>query len=120
MEKDQVADALDEMALLLEVRGENPFRCRAYTNAARALRGLEGDLDGLVASGGLSSIKGIGPALTERITTLVQSGRLPYLEELRAAVPPGLLEIMKIPGVGPRKARLLEERLQVRHGTARA
>jgi DNA polymerase (family 10) len=113
MDKDQVADALDEIALLLEVQGENPFRCRAYTNAARALRGLDRDLGDLVLGGGLSGIKGIGPALTEKITTLVRTGRLPYLEELRTALPPGLLEIMKVPGVGPKKARLLAERLQI-------
>ncbi|MFQ5877522.1 MAG: DNA polymerase/3'-5' exonuclease PolX [Acidobacteriota bacterium] len=113
METGQVADLLEEIAALLEIRGDNPFRARAYLNAARTLRSLGRSVAELVGSGELPRLKGIGPSLSESIATLTRTGRLPYLEELRASVPPALLEILAIPGLGPRKARALIERLEV-------
>ena len=92
MDRRQVAAALEEIGLLLELKGENPFKTRAYANAARTLNGLREDLSELVEDEKLESIKGIGKALAEKITTLVRSGELPYLDELRAEVPEGLLE----------------------------
>ncbi len=103
----QVADALEEVGLLLELLGENPFKSRAYDNAARLLRNLDRDLDELVRTGQLSKIKGIGEGLAEKIATLVKTGRLPYLEALRAQVPPGLRQWLRIPGLGPKKARAI-------------
>jgi len=102
-----VADALEEIGLLLELRGENPFKTRAYGNGARILRSLDRDLAALVRSGELGTIPGIGAALSEKITTLVNTGELPYLEKLRAEVPPGLLDCLKIQGLGPKKAQVL-------------
>jgi DNA polymerase (family 10) len=109
----QVADLLEEIGDLLEILGENPFKTRAYRNGAHTLRALDRDLTGLVQSGELGRLKGIGRALSEKITTLVETGQLPYLDELRASVPPATLDLLKIPGLGPKKAHLLVDRLQV-------
>lgn len=109
----EVADALEEIGVLLELLGENPFKTRAYSNAARIVRGLDRDLGDLVARKELSSIKGIGAALAEKITTLVTTGGLPYLDGLRGSVPEGLLSWLKIPGLGPKKVRAIHVALGI-------
>ena len=78
MEKDKVAEILVEIGLLLELKGENPFKTRAYAGAARTLEGLNEPLARLVAEQRLGEIKGIGEALEQKITELVQTGRLKY------------------------------------------
>ena len=108
-----VADALEEIGLLLELSGENPFKTRAYGNAARIVRGLDTSLEDLIARKGLGELKGIGPALVEKITTLVTTGSLPYLDGLRKALPAGMLEWLKIPGLGPKKARVIHVTLGI-------
>jgi len=113
MDKDQVAEILNRIGVLLELKGENPFKTRAYANAARTLEALSEPLETLVAEKRLGGLKGIGEALQEKITLLVTTGRLPYYEELRASVPPGLLAMLEIPGLGPKKVRVLNERLGV-------
>ncbi len=113
MDKDQVAAVLAEIGVLLELKGENPFKCRAYANAARILEGLAEPLEKLVAEKRLGTLKGIGEALQEKITTLVTTGRLPYYEELKASIPPGLVELLQIPGLGPKRIKLLYDRLGV-------
>lgn len=113
MTKDQVAAALDEIGTLLELKGENAFRANAYHNGARTLEQLPGDLGELVASGGLVNTRGIGEALREKIATLVTTGRLPYLDDLRASVPAGLVQMLRIPGLGPKKVKALHDALQV-------
>jgi DNA polymerase (family 10) len=113
MDRGRVADALGEIGKLLELLGENPFKTRAYHNGSRIVRGLDRDLQELIESGELTAIKGIGSALAEKITTLVETGGLPYLDELRARVPPGLLEWIKIQGLGPKKARAIHVALEI-------
>jgi len=113
MEKREVIRILEEIALLLELQGENPFKARAYTNAARTLDGTSEDLGELVASGRIGDLPGIGEALREKLTTLVTTGKLPYYEELRAVFPPGIFELLRIPGLGPRKIRVIRENLGV-------
>jgi DNA polymerase (family 10) len=113
MTKDEVAAALDEIGTLLELQGESPFRTNAYHNGARAVQQIEGDLKELVAAGKLVGIRGIGEALRDKITTLVTTGKLPYLDDLRAAVPPGLVEMLRLPGVGPKKIKLLHDTLGI-------
>jgi DNA polymerase (family 10) len=113
MTKEEVAAALDEIGTLLELQGENPFRCNAYHQAARIIQQLPEDLQQLVASGKLAEVRGIGQTLREKISTLVSTGRLPYLEQLRASVPPGLVEMLRIPGLGPKKVRVLHEQLHI-------
>jgi DNA polymerase (family 10) len=113
MERAQVADVLDEIGVLLELLGENAFKTRAYTNAARVVRALDADLGDLVARRKLGEIKGIGPALAAKITTLVTSETLPYLDELRRQVPPGMTHWLRIPGLGAKKARAIHLRLGI-------
>ncbi len=113
MTKDDVAAALDEIGVLLQLTGENDFRVRAYTNGARLLSQFQGDFKSTVAGGKLGDIRGIGDALAEKITTLVNTGRLPYLDELRASVPPGLLDMLRLPGIGPKKVKAMHTELGI-------
>ncbi len=101
MDKSQVTDILEVIAVLLELKGENPFKALAYTKAARALDNYDGDLATLVAEDRLGTLPGIGDALRLKITELVRTGRLDYYEKLRASVPGGLLELLDIPALGP-------------------
>lgn len=114
LDKHEVAAILEEIAELLEIKGENPFKTRAYLNAARALESAEREIEDLVRTGELREIKGIGEKIAEKIETLVGSGKLPYYEELKASVPAGLLEMLRIPGLGPKKAAALFEKLGVK------
>jgi DNA polymerase (family 10) len=96
---------LEEIAMWLDLQGANPFKIRAYTNAARALPGLDGDFEELVRSGELKNEKGFGKALVEKLQQLV--------EDLRAEFPPTLPLVMKLNGVGPKKVKLFYEELGV-------
>ena len=113
MTKDQAAAALREIGTILELQGENPFKCRAYLAAARTLETTPADLEDLVRTERLSELPGIGEALREKITTLVKTGKLPYLEQLRSSIPAGLLALLDLPGLGPKKLRALREKLGV-------
>ncbi len=105
MDKDQIAEILSEIGVLLELKGENPFKTRAYANAARLLETLNEPLDQVIAEERLGRIKGIGEALQKKITELATTGKLAYYDELKASIPAGLLELMQIPGVGPKEGQ---------------
>jgi DNA polymerase (family X) len=113
MDKDQVAEVLISIGTLLELKGENPFKTRAYLNAARAIETVSEPLDKLVAEDRVGEIKGIGEALQKKITELVLTGRLAYYDELKASVPPGLLALLEIPGLGPKKIKALHDELGI-------
>jgi DNA polymerase (family 10) len=113
MTKDQAAAALRQIGTILELQGENPFKCRAYLSAARTLETAPADLGELVRTNRLGELPGIGEALREKITTLVTTGKLPYLEQLRASIPSGLLALLDLPGLGPKKLRVLREKLKI-------
>ncbi len=113
MEKSAIASVLDEIATLLELTGENPFKIRAYSNGARILETLTEDLDELIKTDKLAEIPGMGEALVDKITTLRRDGVLPFHQKLKASIPPGLLEVIQIPGLGPKKVRALWVQLQV-------
>ncbi len=113
MDKDKVAEILVEIGTLLELKGENPFKTRAYANAARTLQGLNEPLDKIIAEKRLGEIKGIGEALEKKITELVQTGTLKYYEELKASLPAGLVEMLQISGLGPKKIQALNQKLGV-------
>lgn len=113
MEKERVAEILVEIGVLLELKGENPFKTRAYANAARALEQLSEPLAKVIAEERLGEIKGIGSALQQKITELATTGRLEYYEDLKASMPPGLMQLLEIPGVGPKKVKAMYEKLQV-------
>jgi DNA polymerase (family 10) len=113
MDKSQVTDILEEIAVLLELKGENPFKSRAYTNGARTLDTYEGDLGKLVAENRLGELAGIGDALQKKITELVTTGRLGYYEDLRASVPAGMLAMIEIPSLGAKKINALHAKLGI-------
>ena len=113
MTKDQVASALREIGTILELQGENPFKCRAYLNGARTLETSATDLTELVRTNRLGELPGIGDALRDKITTLITTGKLPYLEELRSSIPAGLLPLLDLPGLGPKKLRALRDKLKI-------
>jgi DNA polymerase (family 10) len=114
MTKLEIAEALAEIGMLMELKGENPFKVRAYSAGARALEGLENDeFEKLAAEGAMQSVKGIGEALSAKIAELHATGRLRYLEELRASVEPGLVEMLRIPGLGPKKIAAVRRELGI-------
>src|SRR6266853_4067394 len=113
MNKDRVAEILTEIGTLLELKGENPFKTRAYENAARTLESLTEPLEKLISENRLSEIKGIGEGIQKKITELVTTGKLAYYDELKASVPPGLAEMLQIPGLGPKKVKALNDKLGI-------
>jgi DNA polymerase (family 10) len=107
MEKNDIASVLDEIATFMELTGENPFKIRAYSAGARILENMTEDLGELIDGGKLAEIPGLGEALVDKITTLRRDGVLPFHQKLKASIPAGLLEVMQIPGLGPKKVRAL-------------
>ena len=113
MTKSEIAAVLEEVAALLELKGENPFKIRAYTNAARSLETFGGNISSLQDEEALSKIPGIGKSIAEKIKELAATGSLKYLEELRAEFPAAILELFSISGLGAKKIKALYEQLQV-------
>src|SRR4029077_8758522 len=113
MDNNAVSQALEEIAMLLELKGENPFKARAYSTAARTVRALEEEVDRLAKEGRLKGIPGIGDSIREKVTELVTVGKLKYLEELRAAFPAGLMAMLEIEGLGPKKVKMLWDQLGI-------
>src|SRR6516164_8052209 len=113
MQTERIAQIIDEIGTLLEVRGENPFRCRAYHNAAQALKGLPSDLSEMIRDGRLAEVPGIGDTMHTKIVELETTGRLVAYEELRRATPPGLVALLRVPGLGPKKIKTLHDDLKI-------
>jgi DNA polymerase (family 10) len=114
LDKHQIAEALAEMAEIFEIKGENPFKVRAYQNAARIIDGISEDLEELIRKKELVNIKGIGAHLADHIEELAKTGKLKEYEKLVKSIPQGLLEILRIQGVGPKKAKVLWEELSIK------
>lgn len=112
LDRQQIAARLAEFAALLELTGANPFRVRALINGARVIGGLT-SFDRLVADGKFTSIKGIGEGLAEHVHELVTTGTLQECEALARTIPSGVVEMLAIPGVGPKTARRLWQELQL-------
>ncbi|MFL5658814.1 MAG: DNA polymerase/3'-5' exonuclease PolX [Ktedonobacteraceae bacterium] len=114
MDKNQIANILEEVAVLLTLKeGSNPFEPRAYENAARAISAFDGDIEQLAREGKLKGISGLGPTIIKRVEELVNTGHLAFYDELRASTPPIKLEMMRIPGVGPKKINAIYNELHV-------
>jgi DNA polymerase (family 10) len=113
MDKHAVARVLEEIASFLELRGENVFKVRAFQNAARTVETFPGDLDAALGSGELAATKGIGPATLDVVRECLASGRSGALETLRGEVPPGLVEMLRIGGMGVAKVRSVHEALGI-------
>ncbi len=114
MDCNRIAGILNEMGTLLELGGENPFRCRAYHTAAQALEGLPRDLVSMIADDSLSATPGIGEAMYKKIVQLATTGRLGEYEELKRKTPPGLIALLRVPGLGPKKIKVLRDELGIR------
>ena len=113
MDKKDVAKQLEEVGTLLELSGENPFKTRTYFNVARLITQIDDDLKTLVEEQRLREIKGVGEALEQKITELVTTGKLEFLEKLRAQFPETIFEILDIPGLGPKRVKTVYEELGV-------
>ncbi|MFN8390041.1 MAG: DNA polymerase/3'-5' exonuclease PolX [Bdellovibrionota bacterium] len=113
MNPKEIAEAITEIAALLELKGENTFRVRAFENAARMLSTLERPLGEFVEDCRAGKVKGIGPQLSEAIEKFYERGHYPMLEELRAEFPEGLLSLLHLQGLGPKKVKVLYETLKV-------
>jgi DNA polymerase (family 10) len=113
MTRELLADVLDEIALLLELKNENPFKIRAYRQGAETVRSFDGDIVHLAATNQLTGIKGIGEALRDKLHLLATTGVLLYHQHLRAEFPPGLFDLFELQGLGPKKIKALYEALAV-------
>ncbi|MEP6708924.1 MAG: helix-hairpin-helix domain-containing protein, partial [Verrucomicrobiota bacterium] len=113
MNKEQIAGMLETIATLLELKNENPFKIRAYVNAARSIETWGGNLHEFAEQQQLEQIPGIGKAIAAKITELILTGSLKFYDELRAEFPPDILELFSIPGLGAKKIKALYEELQI-------
>src|SRR5512132_1883249 len=113
MDKRDVARTLQQIAAILEIKGENPFKVRAYDNAARAIDALAEDLGAIVAEKRLAEVRGIGASIQKNVEELWSTGRMKYYEDLRETVPAGWFDMMRIPGLGPKRIRTLCDLLEV-------
>ncbi len=114
MVNQQIAQIFYRIADLLEIKGENPFRIRAYRNAARTIESLGRNLQEMVEQGeDLTKLPGIGKDLAGKITEIIETGTLAKLQELEAQVPPGLVELLKVEGLGPKRIKILHDKLGI-------
>jgi len=116
MQNADIARQLDEVADLLEISEANPFKVRAYRNAARTVRDHPEPLAEVVRAGGfdLTELPSIGEGIAEEIEALVATGEMPQRQKLVKKLPPGLLDLLRIPGLGPKRVKLLHEKLKVK------
>jgi len=113
MKNKLVAEIFREIAEILEIKGENHFRIRAYERAGRNIESLADDVEVLIREDRLKDVEGIGKDLEEKIREIVSTGKLKYLEELKKDIPEGLIEMLNVPGIGPKTAKLLYEKLDI-------
>jgi DNA polymerase (family 10) len=113
MDKKDIIEVLERIGTMLEIKGENPFKIRAYFSGARTLQTMEEDLGEVIGEGRLGEIPGIGKALTEKVETLYTTGELEFYDKLVASVPSGLMDLLEVPGLGGKKIKALHEQLDV-------
>jgi len=114
LENEKIARYFNEIADILEIRGENPFRIRSYRNAARTLEDMSENAASLVGEGAdLTKLPGIGGSIADKIKEIVKTGKLTFLHDLKKELPSGLPELLKIEGIGPKKVKLFYEKAGV-------
>ena len=113
MDRQTVRHVFEQIAASLAIKGDNPFRIRAFENAARAVADYPGDLHAALESGALMEVEGIGKGTLEIVRELAVSGRSGFLDDLREQVPPGLVEMLRIPGLGVAKVRQIHDELHI-------
>jgi DNA polymerase (family 10) len=113
IDRHRVAEIFEQCGTLLELKGENPFRSNAYHNAARALDRLPGDLVEMLDSGELAQIKGIGSTIIEKIREIVETGKLEFHDKLLLDTPPGMIDMLRINGLGPKRIKTIHDELGI-------
>src|ERR1041385_9029095 len=113
MTKEEIARTLEQIAALLELQGENPFKIRAYVNAARAIETFGGNVPNLQDEEAVAKIPGIGKSIALKIRELAQTGSLKYFQQLSAEFPAGILELSSLPGLGAKKIKALHDKLSI-------
>ena len=111
----EISAIFREIAKILEIKGGNPFRIRAYERAAQNIEGLTEDIEDFIRQDRLTEIPGIGKDLAERIKEFVAKGKIKIYEDLKKSIPKGLLDLLNIPSVGPKTAKLLYEKLKIKN-----
>lgn len=114
MDNKMVAKMFEELATLLELHGENPFKVNAYLSAAKTIEGLAEAIDEYYEDNKLQTLKGIGKSISEKIEELIKTGKIEVLEKLRKETPAGLIEMLKIPGLGPKRIKILYDKLGIK------
>ena len=109
-----IVHLLDDISILMEVNGDNPFRVRAYRKAAQVIQSTTEDIAALVKNKTLTTLNGIGPGIADTITEFCESGESKILNELRKKFPDGILEMLKVSGLGPAKVRILFDKLDIK------
>ncbi len=113
MTNKEVAAFLERVGEILEIRGENVFKARAYYSAARTIESLGEDVSKIVADGELDELPGFGEALTEKVSELVRTGQMKYYDEITADLPEGIFELLDVGDVGPKKVKLFYDKLGI-------
>jgi DNA polymerase (family 10) len=113
MKNQEIATVLKKIADMLEIKGENPFRIRAYQKAAQNIENLAEDISLIAQRNELDTLPGIGKDLSQKISEIITTGTLQKYEELKKEIPEGLMEIITIPGLGPRTVKMLYDELRV-------
>jgi DNA polymerase (family 10) len=113
MKNSEIIKVLSDIADLLELKGENQFKIRAYHKVVRSIKYLPVEVEQLVNENRLKEVPGVGEAITKKITELITTGRLGYYEKLRAEFPEGMSNLLEIPGVGPKTAMMFSTELGI-------
>ncbi|MEA2016524.1 MAG: DNA polymerase/3'-5' exonuclease PolX [Actinomycetota bacterium] len=113
MDKEEIIKILKDISIFLELKDENPFKIRAYQNAARTLQSSDINLNKKLEIKDLTDIKGIGSHIAESISEIISKGKLKLYEDLKKTIPPGLVEMLSIPSIGPKKIKYLYDNLGI-------
>jgi DNA polymerase (family 10) len=115
MKNQEVVKVFNDIADILEIKGENPFRIRAYRKAAQNIESLSQDIESLIEKKGLEEIPGIGKDLAQKIEEIISTGSLKFYEDLKKEVPEGLIELLSVPSLGPKTSKLLYDKLRIKN-----